>query len=203
MKKKRGQFFILAAVIAVILIFSFAGLIFFKKPPKPKIYEIGKNFKFEVAEIIAQGKMKEISGEEVDMINYLDNITHEYLKYSLTKDPNMEIIYVYGNSSNVVVYNFANRDLCVYANSYCEKVVGGRKNLSNILALGEIKQKVIIYPSEYKGALEYIRKLFSPSNNQVIINIYDRNYTFELSENEQFYLILKTTKRNETIVTIQ
>jgi hypothetical protein len=201
---KRGQFFLIAAVIAVIIIFSFLGLVVFKKYTPSKVYDLGKNFKFEVAEIIAQGKIKEISGQEVNIIDYLDNITHEYLKYGLTRDPNIEIFYIYGNSSHVVIYNFGNQDICVVNGSgYCESITGGRKNLSNTLALGEIKQKVVQQVNEYKGALQHIRKFFFPQSNTVILNISNYSYKFNLSENEQFYLILKTTRENETIVTIQ
>ncbi len=199
--KKRGQFFILASVIAVVIIFSFLGLVVFKKSTPTKVYDLGKNFKFEVSEIIAKGKIKEISGENINIIEYLDNITHEYLKYSLTRDPNIEIIYVYGNSSQVVVYNFGDKDIYV-CNGGCQLLTGGRKNLSNTLALGEIKQKVIREAHEYRNILDYIRRSF-PTSGKIIINISNYNYTFYLSENEQFYLILKTKKENETITSIQ
>jgi len=201
-KNKKAQFFIIAALIAVLVIFSFIGFVTYKKLVKPeKFYDLGKNFKFEVAEIIAKGKLAELQqGSQINIIEYLDNITHEYLKYSITQDPNIEIIYIYGNKDNITVYNFANEEACVYIGGLCQEVEGGRKKISSTLSLGDIKTEVVSPLGSYRSALNYIRQTFSPSGQEVTIEIGNVNYTFELSENEQFYLILKTKKGNETLV---
>ncbi len=53
------------------------------------------------------------------------------------------------------------------------------------------------------GAINNIRQFFTPLTDIIILQIGNVNYTFSLSENEQFYLILKTRRQNETFVAIQ
>ncbi|MEM2707728.1 MAG: hypothetical protein QXQ30_01475 [Candidatus Pacearchaeota archaeon] len=203
MKKNKAQFFIIAAIFGVIVIFSFFGLVVYKKISQPeKIYDLGKNFKFEVIETIAKGKIKVFGGNEDILINYLDNITHEYLKYSLTEDPNVEIIYIYGNKSNIVVYNFGNEELYVLNDSQEVRVEGGRKNISNTLSLVEIKITVIQEAESYYGSLDNIRKFFH-NMDKIIINISNKIYTFEIGNEDNFYIILKTKRQNETFMAIE
>lgn len=207
--EKRGQFFIIFSLFAVIVIFSFISIVTYKKSEEPEIFiDLGKNFKFEVIDVLAKGKK---NNANQNLLELLDNITYNYLKYAINEDPNIEIIYLYGNLTNIFVYNFGNFDACVYlGNNNCNVVYGGRRNISSTLSLGEIKETIVNHYSTYKGALNFIRKIFQPEGNEVIIQVEGVNYTFYLKDYEQFYLILKTRRKilktrrkNETIVSIQ
>ncbi|MEM4318603.1 MAG: hypothetical protein QW244_02160 [Candidatus Pacearchaeota archaeon] len=198
---KKSQFFIFASLIGVLIIFSFVPSII-KKLPEPKFYDLSKNFKFETAEIIAKGKLKEMQGQSINIRNYLDNLTREYLKYGLTEDPNLELIYVYGNSSMVIVYNFADENATVYS-SLTKELEGGRKKISSTLSLGEIKTNVISEAQGYPMALDYISDSISSPGQQVTIKLANQNYSFSLTEQEQFFLILRTKRENETFISVQ
>jgi hypothetical protein len=188
---KKAQFFIIAALIGIVVIFSFFSVSTTKKEKKPeKIYDLNKNFKFEAVEVIAKGKIKQANIDEL-----LDNATRLFLKYGLTEDPRLEFIYIYGNATNFTVFNFADENVTVRDIN----ITGGRKNLSSTLQLGEIKMKVITEAAEYPGALNYIKKSFQ--NMQTVdVKLGNQTYSFVLGPNEQFYLLIRLKAENETFI---
>jgi|GEM_PF-6013006 len=191
---KKAQFFIIAALIGIVVIFSFFSVSITKKEKKPeKIYDLNKNFKFEAVEVIAKGKVNKANIDEL-----LDNATRLFLKYGLTEDPRLEFVYIYGNATNFTVFNFADENVTVGSTD----IMGGRKNLSSTLQLGEIKMKVITPASEYPGALNYIKKSFqSTQQTQTVdVKLGNRTYSFALGPNEQFYLLIRLKAENETYI---
>jgi hypothetical protein len=194
-KMKKAQFFIIAALIGIVVIFSFFSVSITKKEKKPeKIYDLNKNFKFEAVEVIAKGKANKANIDEL-----LDNATRLFLKYGLTEDPRLEFVYIYGNATNFTVFNFADENVTVGDTTVKTDIMGGRKNLSSTLQLGEIKMKVITEAAEYPGALNYIKKSFQ--NMQTVnVKLGNQTYSFVLGPNEQFYLLIRLKAENETFI---
>ncbi|MEM2713935.1 MAG: hypothetical protein QXS07_01960 [Candidatus Pacearchaeota archaeon] len=202
---KKAQFFIFASLIGILIIFSFTPSII-KKTEKPKIYDIGKNFKFESIEVLAKGKLTEFEGKPIDMKEYLDNLTLEFVKYGITQDPRLELIYVWGNQSNVIVYNFADEKAYVYRDgNIVAELEGGRKNISSTLSLGEIKAGIVTKAYEYEKARENFRKSFllSQPTTNIVVQLGSQNHSFDLSSYESFYLVLRTKRENETFISRQ
>jgi hypothetical protein len=192
-KMKKAQFFIIAALIGIVVIFSFFSVSITKKEKKPeKIYDLNKNFKFEAVEVITKGKVNKANIDEL-----LDNATRLFLKYGLTEDPRLEFVYIYGNATNFTVFNFADENVTVRDIN----IMGGRKNLSSTLQLGEIKMKVTRETRDYSGALNYIKKSFQDMQTQTVdVKLGNQTYSFALGPNEQFYLLIRLKAENETFI---
>lgn len=196
-KEKKAQFFIIAALIGVIIIFSFFSIPVLKKPKEmEKIYDMGENFKFEMTEVIATGKIK-----KMDVNQLIDNSSREFLKYGLTIDPYTELVYIFGNASNYAIFNFADENII----SGGEEIVGGRKKISSTLHLGEIKKQITSHTQDYPAFAAQIKKNFQSTLQfqQVTIRLGTQTYNFTLSSEEQFYVILRIKKENETFIAIQ
>jgi len=200
-KNKKAEFFIVASLIGVIVVFSFISIVGVKRMEKPiKVYDLGNNFKFETIDIIAKGK---ISNFDASPAQYLDNITRLFLAYGLTEDPRLELVYVYGNASEITVYNFADEQAVVNGQQSPITIPGGRKNISSTLSLGEIKARVIEETRDYERALNQIKSIITPVGTSVTVQLGNINQTFSLAQNEQFYLILRTKRENETFTAVQ
>ena len=94
---KRAQFYILFAVLVIVII---TGLVttsnYARKVKKPvKFYDLSEDFEAETTKIIDYGIF---SGEQQSSIDSLiDAFSAEYLEYVQKKDPNLELIYIFGN----------------------------------------------------------------------------------------------------------
>lgn len=107
---KRGQFYIIAALIIAAII---AGLVseanYAIRRPKPvKFYDLSKDYETEVTKIIDSGVYLS-KGD--DWINEaVANFTKKFLEYAQEKDPNLQLLYLYGNRDEITVVNYAQGD---------------------------------------------------------------------------------------------
>lgn len=111
MNNKKAQFFIIGSVILGIIILNIATVWNYslkKDLTEKKFRTLCQNYKNEIFEISKQVVESGNKNEEQDAIL---EFTMQFLQYIKTNEPNFKLIYVYGNSSNIVVFNYTQMQL--------------------------------------------------------------------------------------------
>jgi len=103
---KRGQFYLIAAVIIIAVIVALIMKLNSAdvNPTPLEFSELSDNFERESVRIIDSGIEQ---GKSVDVIQQeLQVFAQQYSEYATAKSPQIGFLYVYGNSSNITVVNF-------------------------------------------------------------------------------------------------
>jgi len=102
---KRGQFYIITAIIFIAVIFSLVAISNYIKPnPSPdKFYQAAENYFYEVSRVFDYS----LSEDPSNLADKVDEFTTDFITYGTNIDPKMELIYIYGNEKKVVVMNYA------------------------------------------------------------------------------------------------
>jgi hypothetical protein len=177
MKKrgKRGQFYLVAAVVIVMILVGMAGVRTYAnaKPEPRQIQDISSELNEEGARIIDYG----IYSRE-NLTRILNNFSdEEFAPYFLKKTEATNIVLVYGNSSDLysVQYNPSYTG-SVYA------TIGG------------------IAPSWQSSTIIPNRTKVDTSTGEVEIEVLEKNFKFKVRENEMFYFIISQEKDDEIYI---
>lgn len=177
--KNRGQFFLIASFVVIIVMSGFATLYVkaqFNKDDQAT-YDLSKELFQEGAQVIDHGVFNALSQAELE--KNIINISNFYS----ASDPDREIIIVYGNESKIEALQY-------------EKESYGSVGLSagNDNGAGqEIKRKTI-------KKLENI-----PISGQTItIKVNEKDqYKFELKKGQNLFIILKKSTETEQFVSVK
>jgi hypothetical protein len=173
---KRGQFYLIAAIIIVIIISSIASLSNYALTlPAPKaIDSFSSDLEEEGPRIIDYGIY---SNQDVNIL--LENFAaNDFAPYFLKKSENSNVVFIYGNKTNLygVKYNLASRGTIL-------ATIGGATTWNS---LGIYAENVRLNPG--------------PSERTVSVNLLGKEYIFELTDNRMFYFIIAQQKEGETYV---
>jgi len=201
MKKRfnrKGQFFlIMTGIIAVIIIGLATSVNYAITQPEPTVfYDLSKNFDVETLKVIDYGLFQAPPTANESLASFIANFT----TYAKEKDPNIELVYLFGNEQSIGVYNIANKQIAVCDNSgKCTDVSGKGQEASSDISLeiiaGQVASKEVSY-----GIENIVPTSTSVTTPHVTIKLAGIEYDFYVPENNQFYFILRTEKGKEVHV---
>lgn len=171
MNNKRGQFYIVAAVIIVVILSGLASVATYtiiKSQPKT-LYDLSSDLKKESYNLIDYGVY---NGKDAG--NLLNNFMDEkFGPYYLKKTDSSEIVFIYGNNSDVKGLMYKSRN--------SGKISLGSSDWETYGIFSEKKKPEVI-------------------NGKINVKVLDKNYEFNLKENEVFYFIMIQEKEGETYI---
>lgn len=174
MKNKRGQFYIVAAIIIVLAIAGIASVkTYISVTPKPRSIEsMGSELREEGFRIVDYG----IYNKE-NVTKLLNNFTDNYAEYFLKKSGNANVIFVYGNASNLFSAKFDN------------------------VSTGRISATIGSSGSTWSMHNNFVnRTKIIPVGNNVTVTIFNNDYSFDIKNNEMFYFVIVQEKEGEVYV---
>jgi len=171
MQNKRGQFYIVTAVIIVLVVIGMASIDtqVYVNPVSTTVYELGVELNQEGSKIIDYGIY---NGQDTNLL-LSGFIEEEFADYFLKKTKDTEISFVYGNETELSItnYNTTNRGDITF---------GGSKI--------KIKEELIS------------KKKINPNSKKVKVKIEDRDYDFDLNPGQNFYFLIKYKEGEEILV---
>ena len=192
-KNKKAQFYLISAIIICAVIIGIAlvkNYAYSTEEPR-EFYDVSSQIKDESARVIDYGVLNQDKLEE-----FSGNVTSNYAGI----DPNMELILIYGNSTNLTVINFGNQTAQVSG-----AAIPG--------ALEDVESKIEVQVgTEVFNKTQQVNKRiftnqwtynFNPYGNNVVIRVYDENYDFKLYEHQQFFMIIKKSLKGENYVEVK
>ena len=192
---KKGQFYIIAAVAIAVILASLVTVINYAvtKPEPAKFYDLSKQLNYETTKIINYGVINNEKDINATIKKFIDE---QFLPYVKQKDPDVELIYIYGNSSSATIVNYGKQAIKVG-----EYVItpGGSTTPSKVsIDIGGTRaEKTVIQASRY---FEPFTLLLKPERI-VEIDISGTKYNFTLAGQQQFFAIMTAKKEGETYIT--
>jgi len=176
--QKRGQFYIIAAVILISLIY---GLTAVENRASgtgniARFYDLSDNFGKESVKIVDHGVYSKNSQAEIERKLY--DFYQNYTEYALARDPDVSIIFVFGDKERAIV---------------------GRLNYSeataHLFGLENESEAVSARSNELK-----VPSIESVSGDRVIVQIDGERKEFDLKNDESFYFVVMSKKGKEVLV---
>jgi hypothetical protein len=196
MFNKRGQFFLLAAVILSVVLVSLSTTVNYANTNKEpdKFYDLSYEIKQEGGEVINYGVY---SSQDINGV--VQTYTNNVSQYIADMDPDTEIYFIYGNSSSVIVDNYAKTG--VNGGLGCAE----RINSTTMLNLGGTSVSSGLKPvSVGDSGLSCIQTVnLSGNSNKLNLKISNQTYNFALTSDQQFLIITKKKVGNETYIDSQ
>lgn len=170
---KKAQFFIIGAVILGIIILSLATtwnvIINSREETAQKQFDLWcQNYEYEIFKISEHAIKTNNKNNEADLI--LD-FTTNFIDYVKNSDPNFGIVYIYGDNSNIIIFNSTNHEI----NS-----PGVTWTPENGYCLGEITGTI--------------------TNIEIEIGDTNINKEYKISEDKGFWFVALTEKDGEQYV---
>ena len=162
---KRGQFYIMAAVIIIVAIIgivavgNYAGI----REPETRIYELGKELGLETGEVISYGVYQQ---QDTNLL--IQNWTNEYYAYAQEMGVKGDWVFIYGDSEKINVLGLTNSS------------AGGIS-----LIIGDGKSKVPIQ------GIETSNYSFVPEDNNISIVFNKIKYSMNIKEGENFFFVIR------------
>lgn len=174
---KKGQFFLIAALIIAGIILSLATVQIYTKTSQSeniKIYDLSKEIDFESKQVIDNGIYTESSADSI-----LQNIS-TLIDYYAKANPEKNITFIYGNEkSGLISWS--------YIVSYGQTGLSFGGTSSGLTSLKREIQENKVYSEGGKVSVTL-------KNNQL---------SFNLKPGENFYIILQETKEGEQLVAVR
>jgi len=159
--KKRGQFYLIAAIVIIAIIIGFATISnYYKEKSSVKIYDLKEELGIESGEVLDYGIMNED-------INYEELIEHFTTLYDTFAGENSEIYFIFGNNEKIFAYNYGD-----ITSGTIDVDIGGKP------AGLEIKRRI---KKDLKPTI---------GNNKVKVTINNDEREFELKPGENFYFVI-------------
>ena len=176
MKNKRGQFYLIAAILILIVVAGIIGVkTYVTITPQPRgIQSVGSELKEESFRVVDYGIYN-----NKDITEYLNNFTEIYSPYFLKKTNNANIIFVYGNMTNLSAVKY-------------EKASTGSVT-ANIGDLSAVWNPVGINVNRTQINVAGL-------GGKVNVTIFNNSYSFDLKNNEMFYFVIVQEKEGEVYV---
>lgn len=171
---KRGQFYLIAAVLIVIVISSLVVVAnYASSSPTPQaIDSLSNSLENEGPRIADYGIYT-----KNDINQLLTNFTsNDFAPYFLSQTENSSVVFIYGNQTNLygVQYNLSSKGTV-------SATVGG---LTTWQTSGVYSQNINVVPS----------------GNSVNVTILGKSFPFQLRNNTMFYFVIIEQKNNETYI---
>ncbi len=134
---KRGQFYLVAAIIIILILYSLSTKVnvIREQPRFTDFNRIADNYLTEVTKIINYGIYSRIADIQASLIA---PFTANFIAYARTRDPNIGLVYVYGDNSKTVIENHLPGDTIVYYNSSDPLAQSGRRFSSDSESINQV-----------------------------------------------------------------
>jgi len=192
---KKAQFYIIAAVIIAVLIAGLATTINYAVTSQTptRFYDLSKSYNLEAAKVIDYGVYQKYT-PAIDIKEKIINFTYKFYKNAQLKDPNIEIIALYGDSTEAtgISYSINDTNFSSGTNSIEIKSSTIKSNIQNTVGTSQLGGSYSAQSTQIPTAT--IRPQSINGKYTVNISIPGNSYEINLNASQTFYFILQSKK---------
>ena len=171
---KRGQFYLLAAIVIISVILGFSAVSNYAKKKSPvKIYDLGEEIGIESGKVLDFGIYNEY--DEKSMTSLMENFTNTYTGFAGTSK---KMNFIVGNVNKVYVYAYTE-----VPKGEVSVELGGQYSSLKVTSREVTKQE-----------------LLPGGESKIVVTIEGNDYEFYLKPGENFYFIISQDISGETHV---
>jgi hypothetical protein len=185
MSNKRGQFFLLAAVIISVVVMGFGvkvNQVTFVEEPK-NFYDFSYEVKREVGEVIDYDVYTDFDGS-ADLDKFVELMSEDIKERS----PDSNFLFIYGDDNNISLRSYEGSSVADDKRGFAEG--------SKVCLRGFCKE--ITSDLDYKVNYD-----FDDSDDEIVVEMNDNNYTFPVSESRQVLFIIQKNVGEESYVSVR
>lgn len=177
---KRGQFFLVAALVISGILIGLATIYTEVKAPveNTAVYDLSEELNYETLQVIDHGVYTGLSEEELN--NNIVNLT----EYYVAKEPNKEFVIVYGDTESITINRYSRSDA-----GNVGLGTGGRL----------IKQNIII---NKKNATEEEPEETEVGKEVCLTFFNGKNSCYKLRQGQNFIAGISFTEKNQSFVAV-
>ena len=200
---KRGQFYILAAVIIVAVVLSLAVVYnsVYSQPEPVRFYDLSGELKSESARVIDYGVYK-----DEDVSKLMKNFSQIAAKSIIDKYPDVGFVFIYGDKDNLTVENYAEDESYFEIANQGVLLEEGREEFESVIKLDfEGASFSVRIDQELRHYTEHAwkAKIQNPGSENINVKINKQDYHFSVKENQQFFMVLLKTDGEDAYVGIK
>jgi len=179
----------MSLIIAAIIAGLTATVNYAVVQPQPvKFYDLSEDFQAESTRIIDYSVLKK---EDVNVM--VENFTKRFLEYAQERDPNLELIYVYGDKNGVNVVNYAHGSGVIKTSNGTNETLsgGGESAVSQIKFVAGTKT----FSRDVSERMEHFKKIKTEMQNPgdwIRIEIAGEIHDFNLANQTNFMVVMET-----------
>lgn len=196
---KKGQFFLLAAVIISAIIMGFAyNVNEARTNNEPDNFrELSYDIKRETGAVIDYQIYSGFS-EDDDLKEFVDLIAQEVRDkyFSEDQNSNLDFVFIYGNSSNVTIRNYADTSATINGDN---RVEGSSTPITSVITTGETSQEVEAELKDYDENGDYSMTSIADVT-EVKVEIEGEVYSFPVSSYKQVIFIIQKGEGDEKYI---
>lgn len=199
---KRGQFFLLAAVILSSILVTLTSTVNYARVSKePKqFYDLSNDIKMEGAEVLNYGVYNHTS-------NAIGDFSSKLGDYLADSNPDTELFLIYGNASEIVIENYAKDDLEASISGNLANTRGCQKALAGSISISVGGSSFLTSEASATARDYYGRCIsripISATDNNLEVKISNQVYNFSLGKDQKFLLITRKKIGNETYINLK
>jgi len=170
--KRRGQFYLLGAIVIISIIIGFAVISnYSKKKQTPLIYDLKDELGIEGVNVIEYGTYNELGPNFANLTLHFSGV------YSSFAGDKKNMYFIVGTGNNITMYSFTD----VVQGTYSIDVGGGYSKI-------DIKNK------------EFKENKIIPTSKKITVNVEGKDYEFDITPGENFYFIITQKINGEKYV---
>jgi hypothetical protein len=172
---KKGQFFLAAAVVVILILIGLSSVYTYVRSSEEDLtlQQLSRELNYESSQVLDNGIFKSLNKNQIN-----ENIINLTSVYS-NSNPESDLIFVYGNKEEATIL--------VYNNTESGSIginTGGIDSIELSAVTRNLKSAI-----------------FPPGpDDKISISIKNISYDFQLREGENFYLVIKKDKGDERLV---
>jgi len=176
MKNKRGQIYLVAAIIIVMILAGIASITTYAvaKTEPSKIKDISSELKEETSRIIDYGIYS-----RANLNDLLNSFNQEFSKYFLEKTEETNIIFIYGNKTKLYSVQYNDQ----YTGAVFATIGGASPTWTT--------SEPIVNKTDITTKIQ---------GNTIKVNLLEKDFVFDVREGEMFYFLITQQKDNETFI---
>ena len=198
-REKKAEFYVIMSLIIAAIIAGLTATVNYAvvQPQPVKFYDLSENIQSESTRIIDYSVLN-----KEDVNERVENFTKRFLEYAQERDPNLELVYVYGDATNVTVVNYAHGSGIIKSSTGTNVTVqgGGESVMSKIEFVAGQKT----FSRDISQRMEHFRKIKTQMENPgdwIRIEIAGEIHDFNLAQEKNFMVVMETNTTTEVHVT--
>lgn len=194
MKERRGQFFLISALILILVIFSLTSykVLTRKNSFRQSVTPLGEEIYDESGWVIDYG----LYNNEDNLNAFLSELSSKILN----ENQNIELVYFFGNSTHINVLNLGEEKIVLDLDGNKVEVENIEK-FSNI-GLGDTSTRVKVDLNN-ENIKSKIKILERRGINFIKFRLNETEYVIDLKEGKKFYFLIKRSEGDERYVEIK
>ena len=191
---KKGQFYIIAAVIIAVLLAGLATTINYAitSPTPTRFYDLSQQYNLESSKVIDYGVYQKYT-PEVNISEKIQQFTEQFYDNAVIKDPDIEVIAIYGDANQINVFSATNNEIKIInsAGTELQPAIPASKTVNNIDVQSSLGGQAL----GTTVVQQYLQKsVYAYRESEVSIKIANVTYNINVMDKPNFYFVIQSKK---------